>query len=402
MHIVFVDRATWRSKLYPLALTRPVSELRVGILTITEKWTKQLQCSHSFLTEDYLSEKYPSPFGGENEASPDEFLLIRANCCPDDVLLEAVDCLVEGQCLQDSQGLLICRTNREGMKHFLANDAGFFDFIPYGQSITCINYPEDIFLNNGAQITRDFQFLTQGRKSAPLSGTNQVLGDQVFLEEGAMVECATLNSLKGPIYLGKNSEIWESCSVRGPFALCEGSQLKMGSKVYSNVTVGPHSRVGGEMNTCVIQGYSSKGHDGYLGSAVMGEWCNWGADTNNSNLKNNYKPVRVYDYHTQQYRDTGQQFYGLIMGDHSKCAINTAFNTGTVVGVGASIFGAGFPPTFVPDFSWGGAEGFMEHKLEQMLATAELVFARRNCSLNETERNILKHVFDMTQSLRKK
>lgn len=400
MHIIFVDRAEWRRKLYPLALTRPVSELRVGILTITEKWVKNFKSTYSFLTEDYLSEKYPLISEEQEDSAPNEFLLIRGNCCPDQRLREAALQLELGQALYDSNGLLISRASRSGVKHFQNHNFKYFDCLQYDQPVTCINYPEDIFLHNGQQIEVDFQFLTEGRESAPLSSTNQILGDRVFAEEGAVVECSTLNSLKGPIYLGKNSEIWENCAVRGPFALCEGSQLKMGSRVYSHVTVGPYSRVGGEMNTCVIQGYSSKGHDGYLGSAVMGEWCNWGADTNNSNLKNNYKTVRVYDYSTEQYRDTDQQFYGLIMGDHSKCAINTAFNTGTLVGVGASIFGAGFPPTFVPDFSWGGADGFVEHKLDNMLETAELVYARRNRKFDVAEQNILKHVFNMTKKLR--
>lgn len=400
MHLILVDFGEWRKKLYPLALTRPVSELRIGILTITEKWALRLNAPYSYLTEDYLSEKYSLISEEEMNREPNEFLLIRGNCCPDEYLIDTAYQLQLGQALSDTHGLVMARTNREGVKHFQQGDLAYFDLIRCQHDITCIIYPEDIFLQNGKQIDVDFQFLTAGRESAPISSTNQILGDRIFAEAGVVVECSTLNSLNGPIYLGKNSEIWENCAVRGPFALCEGSQLKMGSRVYSQVTVGPYSRVGGEMNTCVIQGYSSKGHDGYLGSAVMGEWCNWGADTNNSNLKNNYKSVRVYDYSTEDYRDSGQQFYGLIMGDHAKCAINTAFNTGTVVGVGASIYGAGFPPTFVPDFSWGGAEGFEEHELDRMLETAHLVYARRNRTFDQVEINLLKHVFNLTKKYR--
>lgn len=396
MRIVFMDRAEWRTKLYPLTLTRPVSELRVGIVTITEKWTKRLKLNHSFLTEDYLSDKYPLTLGDEQE-----FLFVRGNCCPDDALIDKVQTLSIGDALVDEAGIILAKTDRAGAEKFVSiQDETLFSNHTYHTAFS-LDYSEDIFLNNGEQIKLDFDFLTKGRVSAKLSATNQILGDQVFAEEGAKVECSILNSLTGPIYLAKNSEVWENCAVRGPFALGEESQLKMGARVYSNVTVGPFSRVGGEMNTCVILGYSSKGHDGYLGCAVMGEWCNWGADTNNSNLKNNYKPVKVYDYTLKGFRKTNLQFYGLIMGDHSKCAINTAFNTGTIVGVGASIFGAGFPPVFIPDFSWGGPDGFTEYKLENMLDTAELVFARRNRPFDQQESDILKHVFELTADYRR-
>lgn len=401
MKIVLTDRAAWRQSLHPLTLTRPVSDLRVGIMTIAEKWKAYLDVPYTYITSSYLANKFPFDL-----AESDDFLLIRGNCCPDERLVETARSLRQGAGLVDALGLLMVRLDRQEMIAYARNDSesiahnSHWDLRNYTHSLTQVIYPEDIFLQNGDQISSDFEVLTQGRTSAPLSGTNQLLGDQIFAEEGVQVECSILNSLKGPIYLGRNSEIWENCAVRGPFALGEASQLKMGAKVYSNVSIGPYSRVGGEMNTCVIQGYSSKGHDGYLGSAVMGEWCNWGADTNNSNLKNNYKPVKVYDYPSGQFRKTGLQFYGLIMGDHAKCAINTAFNTGSVVGVGASVFGAGFPPTFVPDFSWGGAEGFEEYDLERMLESAALVYARRNVAFTEEDAQILRHVFRMTADKR--
>lgn len=400
MKIVLTDRAAWRQNLYPLTLTRPVSALRVGIMTIAEKWQAYLDAPCTYLTEAYLSEKFEF-----DPAGSDDFLLIRGNCCPDERLVEAARGLRHGEGYVDSMGLLMVRLDWDELHAFAQQGSESnpsCDLRTYAHPLTQLVYPEDIFLQNGAQITQDFQVVTKGRTSASLSDTNQILGDQVFAEEGAQVECSIFNSLKGPIYLGRNSEVWENCTVRGPFALGEASQLKMGAKVYSNVSIGPFSRVGGEMNTCVIQGYSSKGHDGYLGSAVMGEWCNWGADTNNSNLKNNYMPVKVYDYASGQYRKTGLQFYGLIMGDHAKCAINTAFNTGTVVGVGASIFGAGFPPTFVPDFSWGGAEGFETYDLERMLESAALVYARRNVAFTKEEEQILRHVFSFTAEKRAK
>lgn len=395
MHIVLFDKADWRMALYPLTLTRPVADLRVGILTIAEKWGKWLEAPFSFLTPDYLSEKYPLA----NQLGND-VCLIRADCCPDSRLCDAINSLAHGDALVTDDGLIACRTDGASFRDIATGETGAYSQTAYRYPVTRIRHPEDIFCNNGAQIQSDFDLLTKGRVSAQLSDSNRFIGNQVFAEEGAKAECVTFNSTSGPIYLGKNSEIWEGSLVRGAFALGEGAQVKMGTRIYSNVTVGPQSRVGGELNTCVIWGRSSKGHDGYLGSAVMGEWCNWGADTNNSNMKNNYKPVRVYDYNRCGYRDTGLQFCGTIMADHAKCAINTAFNTGTVVGVGASIFGAGMPPTFVPDFSWGGSEGFNTYQLDKMFETAELVYARRNCEFNEQERKLLAEVFELTRKNR--
>lgn len=402
MRIIFVDRADWRKKLLPLSFIRPVSALRLGILTIEEKWSKRLSTDFTHLTELYLSNKFTLRIEDE-----DKFLFIRGNLCPNDDLLDGLMSLKNGQGLKGSQGWLAICVEKSDVETFVNTNwneieaKGEIEWKSFEKSYLQINYPEDLFLNNGSEITLDFDIVTKGRTSAPLSSTNQILGERVFAEEGVAVECSVLNSLQGPIYLGKQSEIWENCAIRGPFSLGEHSQVKMSAKIYSNVSVGPYSRVGGELNTCVIIGYSSKGHDGYFGSGVMGEWCNWGADTNNSNLKNNYKSVKVYDYFTDSYRKTKQQFYGLIMGDHAKCAINTAFNTGTVVGVGASIFGAGFPPSFVPDFAWGGSQGFEVYKLESFFETAALVYERRNRIFDDKEKAILKHVFEVTIAKRK-
>jgi len=391
MRIIFVDNAAWREKLLPLTFIRPVSALRIGILTIEEKWSKRLNCSFTHITENYLSKKFPLDLGLETE-----FLLVRGNICPDDQLIDAAAQLRTGEALADATGMMLLKTDRAGLEEFQKQGLEPFHIKNYQAPFLRLVFPEDLFLNNGREIQMDFDLITKGRESAKLSSTNQFLGEQLFAEEGVVAECSIFNSLNGPIYLGKESEVWENCSIRGAFALCESSQVKMGARIYNDVTIGPKSRVGGEMNTCVILGYSSKGHDGYLGSSVMGEWCNWGADTNNSNLKNNYKSVKVYDYQSSSYRKTDLQFYGLIMGDHSKCAINTAFNTGTIVGVGASIFGAGFPPTYVPDFSWGGAGGLEEYNLERMFETAALVYERRNRIFDDQDKAILKHVFDLT------
>ena len=244
----------------------------------------------------------------------------------------------------------------------------------------------------------DYELLTKGRKSTELSSTNTIIGDRVFAEEGVEVEAAILNSKNGPIYLAKGSSIMEGSMVRGGLSLGEYSQLKLGTKIYGAVTIGPHSKVGGEVNNSVIQGYSNKGHDGFLGNSVIGEWCNLGADTNNSNLKNNYDEVKLWSYAKKGFERTGLQFCGLIMGDHSKCGINTMFNTGTVIGVSSNIFGSGFPRNFVPSFSWGGASGFVEYKLDKALKTAEIVFGRRSVELDATERQILTHIYEQTRS----
>jgi UDP-N-acetylglucosamine diphosphorylase/glucosamine-1-phosphate N-acetyltransferase len=228
------------------------------------------------------------------------------------------------------------------------------------------------------------------------------LGDPslLFLEPGAKAQASIFNTQTGPIYLGKDSEVMEGCLVRGGLALCEGAGLKMGAKIYGPTTIGPHAKVGGEVNNSVILGYSNKGHEGFLGNSVLGEWCNLGADTNNSNLKNTYDAVDIWDYAQGRYRSTGLQFCGLFMGDHAKTGINTMLNTGTVVGVAANVFGGGFPPKFIPDFSWGGAEGLTTHRLDKALQTAKAVMARRNTPLTEAAAQLLQAVFQQTKAYR--
>jgi len=391
MQIVLYDNIEQRINLYPLSLTRPIADLRVGILTIANKWSKWLNLPFSYLTEIYLQEKYPL------SVVDNDVLLINGSICPDEKLCHHVNALLKGDVLSDQQRFIAARTSVDELNSQLLNNFSDYRKVIYQGDYTCIGYPEDIFNQNGKEIKQDFELLTRGRVSAELSNTVTLLGDQIFVEEGVSAECCTINTLKGPVYLGKDSEIWEGALIRGPFALGENSQVKLGTKIYSNVTIGPGCRVGGELNTCVIWGNSSKGHEGYLGTSVIGEWCNWGADTNNSNLKNNYKNVKLYHYGLGRYRDTGLQFCGLVMGDHAKCAINTAFNTGTVVGVAASIFGGKTPPTFVPDFSWGGGEDAETYDLDKMFQTAELVFARRNRKFDHVERSMLTEVYQITK-----
>ncbi|MEC3880983.1 putative sugar nucleotidyl transferase [Parapedobacter sp. 10938] len=395
MHIVLFDKAEWRVGLYPLALTRPVADLRVGILTIAEKWAKWLGAPYSFLTEDYLQEKYSL-----GHLSGD-IMLVRGNCCPDRHLVDAARALRTGEALWCGDEVVALRTAAEALQYGELPNPADYAPIHHHHPVVVINHPEDIFLKNGEQIELDFDLLTTGRKSAILSESNRFIGDRFFAEEGAQAECATFNSTRGAIYLGKNSEVWEGSMIRGAFALGESAQVKMGTRIYSNVSVGPHSRVGGELNTCVIWGRSNKGHDGYLGSSVLGEGCNWGADTNNSNLKNNYKSVCLYDYSQDGYRDTGLQFCGMVMADHVRCAINTAFNTGTVVGVGANVYTTGMAPRFVPDFSWGGGAGFSTYRLEKFMETMEAVYERRNLRLDAVERRLLTAVFERTRKYRR-
>jgi UDP-N-acetylglucosamine diphosphorylase/glucosamine-1-phosphate N-acetyltransferase len=386
-YILFDDR---REKLLPLTFTRPVCDLRIGILTIREKWETVLKASTSTLTVDYLGGKYPLV------ASSDNFL-INGGICPDDHIVDAISKLGSEQRLIKNGKLLALRTSKDPMYA----DLKFIEGIEFEGEILAVENPWDIFSKNGKAIEADFQMLTKGRASAKLSDSNTVIGNgSIFLEQGAKAEACIFNTSGGSIYLGKDTEVMEGSIIRGPFALCEGAQVKMGAKIYGPTTIGPESRVGGEVNNSVIIGYSNKGHDGFLGNSVIGEWCNLGADTNNSNLKNNYDEVRVWSYETERFAKTGLQFCGLIMGDHSKSGINTMFNTGTVVGVSSNVFGSGFPRTFIPSFSWGGAAGFSEYEPEKAFATAQRVMARRAMHFDDMERSILGSVFELTKRYR--
>jgi UDP-N-acetylglucosamine diphosphorylase/glucosamine-1-phosphate N-acetyltransferase len=389
--ILFDDNS--HQTLLPLTYTRPVANLRIGILTIAEKWAKYLDLGYSFSTVDYLQEKFALQIEERN-------LFINGSVCPDKELYEAILKLHGSEALVKDGLFIAVKLNQQDAEGFDANDLSKYKIIDYTGDFVAIKYPEDIFKKNDIELRKDFKLLTAGRSSATISSTNVIIGDDFFAEEGAVAECSTFNTTSGPIYLAKHTEVWEGTHIRGPFALCEHSQVKMGGKIYGATTVGPCSRVGGEISNAVIWGYSSKGHDGFLGNSVLGEWCNIGADTNNSNLKNNYGEVKLWDYPSKHFRKTGLQFCGLIMGDHSKCGINTMFNTGTVVGVSANIFGSGMPLNFVPDFAWGGGTDFGTYSLKKMFETAERVYARRDRPFEETEKRILEKVFELTQEYR--
>ncbi|KIA99194.1 glucose-1-phosphate thymidylyltransferase [Flavobacterium sp. KMS] len=380
-----------RNALLPFTFTRPVADILIGIMTIRQKWEMHLGSTTTTITEEYLSEKYPMVELEEN-------VMINASFLPNNDLAELVSDLKTNQAIFKGEEVIAFYTN-ENQEEV---DFDSYEIIQYTGDCITVENTWDIFSKNAAAIREDFDFLTEDRKSQPIpKSVNTINPDDIFIEEGAKLEFVTLNASTGPIYIGKNAEIMEGSVIRGPFALCENAQVKMNAKVYGATTVGVGSRIGGEVKNSVLFANSNKGHDGFLGDSVLGEWCNIGADTNNSNLKNNYEEVKLWSYETEGFAKTGLQFCGLMMGDHSKCGINTMFNTGTVVGVSANIFGSGFPRNFVPSFSWGGAAGFTTYVTKKAFETAKLVMGRRNIDFDETEAAILEHIFDETKKWRK-
>ncbi|MFM2190274.1 MAG: hypothetical protein RL491_660 [Bacteroidota bacterium] len=378
-----------RRSLLPFAFTRPTSEIRVGIWTIKEHWEALLEQPVSYLTEDYLNGKFPVWKESEN-------LFLNGNIIPDTSLITAARDLSLGQRLVKNGVPLAAFA--EGWPDPMYPYGRFRD-IEFNGEIHIIRNLWDIFTQCGSHIQSQFNIITKDRKSQPLSNTNRVIGNgKVFIEEGAKVECSIFNTESGPIYIGKNAEVMEGCLVRGPFVLAHHATLKMGSKIYGPTVIGPHCKVGGEINNSVFFGYSNKAHDGFIGNSVIGEWCNLGADTNNSNLKNNYSEVHVHSIESGNLVPTGLKFCGVFMGDHAKCGINTMLNTGTVVGVGANIFGSGFPPKFVPSFSWGGFEGSERFQIDKAVALAREVFSRRSVDFDQTEDKLMRTLYELTKS----
>jgi len=379
-----------RNALLPFTYTRPVADLRVGILTIREKWEKYLGLTTTTITEEYLEEKYPMVEMEQN-------ILINASFIPTPTLVEKVQSLSNNEALFCGEDVVAFYTT-DSQEEI---DFSTYSQIEFEEELLQVKNTWDIFSLNGKAIQLDFDLITEGRTSEPIpEGIHAVHQDRIFIEEGASVMYASLNATEGPIYIGKDAVILEGSLIRGPFAMCDNAVVKMGAKIYGNTTLGPYCKVAGEINNVVLFGYSSKGHEGYLGNAVIGEWCNIGADTNNSNLKNNYAEVKIWSYETERFAKTGLQFCGLMMGDHSKCGINTMFNTGTVVGVSANIFGSGFPRNFIPSFSWGGASGFTTYQTKKVFEVAEVVLQRRNIPFEDKDRKILAHVFEETSKYR--
>lgn len=379
-----------RNSLLPFTYTRPVADIRIGIFTIREKWEHVLGLTTTTITEEYLESKYPMVEMEEN-------ILINASFIPSKELVEQVKKLSKNQAIFKGEEVIAFYTTDSQEEV----DFESYEQIEFVSDLIEVKNTWDIFSLNDQAIQADFDLITEGRKSQPIpEGVQCIDKDNIFIEEGATIMFSILNASTGPIYIGKDALIMEGSIVRGPFAMCEHSVLKMGAKIYGATTLGPYCKVGGEVNNSVLFGYSSKGHEGFLGNSVLGEWCNIGADTNTSNLKNNYAEVKIWNYETGRFAKTGLQFCGLMMGDHSKCGINTMFNTGTVVGVSANIFGSGFPRNYVPSYSWGGASGFTTYQIKKVFEVAEVVMKRRNLELSEEDKNILEHVFEETKSNR--
>ncbi len=384
MNVILFDDI-YRESLLPFTYTRPQAEIRIGILSVREKWEKYLHVQTSTFTENYLSEKFPLKIAEKN-------VLIASSVCPTATLIEAIVSLKCGQTLVKN-GVVLAHALTSIPENLLSYCG---EKIEFSGECLIIMYIWQIFYYNETELRADFDLLTKGRTSQSLGQTNCLIGDEkdIFIEEGAVIEASVFNVKNSKIYIGKNAEIMEGCLVRGSFALCEESQLKLGAKVYGATTIGPHCKVGGEVNNVVFFGYSNKAHDGFMGNSVIGEWCNIGADSNTSNLKNDYGEVKLWNYAGQKFQKTGLQFCGLIMGDHVKCGINTMFNTGSVIGVASNLFGAGYMPNFVASFLWGGPGGFQDARLEKILTIAEKAYKRRNVEFNDRERNILIQVYN--------
>ena len=379
-----------RNNLLPLTYTRPVADIRVGILTIREKWETFLQSTITSVTEDYLSDKFPM-------VEFDENIFINASFLPDSEIVKQITSLKPNELINSGDDLVAFYSSEKQDEVNLDS----FKKINHKQDLLKVKKLIDLFNINSLAIEADFNIITKDRISSKISITNNLIcPENIFIEDGVKMEYVTLNASDGPIYISNECEIMEGSLIRGPFALCEKSTIKLGAKIYGGTTIGPYCKIGGEVNNSIVQGYSNKGHDGFLGNSLIGEWCNLGADTNTSNLKNNYADVKIWDYENDKFSSTGEQFCGLIMGDHSKSAINTMFNTGTVVGVCSNVFGSGFPRNFIPSFSWGGNKGFTDYKIEKVFEVNDKVMNRRNCIFSDIDKEILSHLNSITSHYR--
>ncbi|MBN7811350.1 GlmU family protein [Algoriphagus sp. H41] len=389
--IVLFDDPALRGSLLPFTFTRPVADIRVGILKISEKWQKYSGSAVSFLTQEYLQKKFP-----RNDTPA---MAVNGAWLPDTDSVAILQDLKPNQALYWGKVLLAAYIGETEKNLAFASER---EAIQLGKEPVLVQKTWNIFQYNASEIKKDFALITKGRTSQPIDDPHtRVYGlDNIFVEAGAKIRAAVLNAENGPIYIGKNAEVQEGALIRGSFALGEGSIVNMGAKLRGDTSVGPFSKIGGEVSNSVIFGYSNKGHDGFLGNSVLGEWCNLGADTNTSNLKNNYAPVKLWDYTKGTFANTGLQFCGLMMGDHSKSGINTMFNTGTVVGVGAIIFGEGYPRNFIPSFSWGGSAGFDTFNLSKFEETVRVVCARRDYEWTAADQEIVERVYELTKSYR--
>jgi UDP-N-acetylglucosamine diphosphorylase/glucosamine-1-phosphate N-acetyltransferase len=390
MNYILFDENNVRNNLLPLTFMRPVADIRVGILTIREKWEKRLQTSTSTLTDAYLSRKFPI-------IKEDINVLLNGSVCPTDQVAEMVMNLKPNQTLVSGDTIIALHVTASELDHPGEPSQEGIEEIHIEEPLLKIAHVWDIFVKNGEALDQDFEVLTRNRNSEPPGRSNLLIGgEKLFIEPGAVVEGATINTTAGPVYIGENAEIMEGSHIRGPLALCDHATIKMGAKIYGPTTIGPYSKVGGEVNNSVIFGYSNKAHDGFIGHSVIAEWCNLGADTNTSNLKNTYDQVRLWSYPKKTFVNTHLQFCGLIMGDHSKCGINTMFNTGTVVGLNANIFGPGFQRNFIPSFTWGGTSGHSSYDLAKAFEVAQAVCKRRGVVFSDLDKEIMAHIYQVT------
>ena len=394
-NVILFDDDQWKAML-PICLTRPIADIRLGILKISEKWEKYLDAEVSYITKDYLSEKFPIKISSDN-------LVINSRWLPDDKLVSLIKNLKTNDAILIQDTLVAARLDNEQFQRLIDNieihELKGID-LKEVHSFRSIERPYDIFKFNGEEIEKDFRLLKLSN-SHSVDESVSIYGDHpVYIHPEAKLKHCILNAESGPIFIDKKCQIQEGAILRGPLAVCEGTVVKMGAKVYENSSFGPYCKIAGEISNVVFQGFANKAHDGYLGNSVIGEWCNLGAGTISSNLKNNYAEVKIWNYISKRFEKTGSQFCGLIMGDHSKTGINTMFNTGTVVGVCANIFGSGYPRVYIPSFSWGGAHGYSTFKIDKALELAEIVMNRRKKSLSDQDRIILEHVFHASADFR--
>ena len=392
-YILFGAQA--RDHLLPFTFIRPVADLRVGILTIRDKWEKHLGKITSSLTEPYLAEKYPLIKEADN-------VLINASVLPEPLLLEEIANLAPNQTLISGEILIAHRLRAEDLDNMGVELLEEVDPLHTRCKIKKLFHLRDIVVLNEQQIEQDYNLITVGRESQQIPGHAKVIRpENIFVENSARIDMAMINAADGPVYIGKNAHVMDGAMINGPVGIGEGSVVRMGAKIYGGSSIGPYSKVGGEMMSSVIFGFSNKAHDGFLGHSVIGEWCNLGADTNTSNLKNNYDEIRLWDYAEESFVNTGMMFCGTFMGDHSKCGINTMFNTGTVIGINSQLFGAGFMRNFIPSFSWGSVSGYTTFDIDKAIAVAQRVYARRNKEFTVVDERILRNVYEHTLGYRK-
>ena len=380
------DDPSW-DHLLPLTLTRPVCEIRVGIMTLRERWELLIGNRMQFVTQDYLSEAFSAEILDDN-------VIINGSVLANPFLAKLIQELDPQEALLYQDSLIAARLSGDQFEQLVAGDE-----IEELQGINLrdtpvvqIKHPWDIWQLAGIAIREDIEFMKL-KPTSKIPRHCTYLGDgELYIDPSAQVLASTLNTTDGPIYIGPDAVIMEGSHLRGPLAIGTHSTVKMGTRITGDTSIGPHCKVGGEISNSVIFGFSNKGHDGYLGNSVIGEWCNLGADTNTSNLKNNYGEVSFYDYAENKFISSGSIFGGVIIGDHTKCSINTMINTGSSFGVGCNIYDGGFPPKVIPSFSWGNRENRTVYSLDKFISTAKIVMSRRQVELSDPMVRVLSHI----------